>query len=76
MTPLENKNIQSINNKIKNIFQNILLKHKKRIMKIELGVLIRFVLKLDYLNINNKKEKIALVFERALSFISYNYLNY
>lgn len=37
-------------------------------MKIEQGLLARFMLKLNYWNLNNEKEKITQVFERA-----YNY---
>jgi len=56
-THLENKNIPSTNNKIENIFQKVLAKHIKRTMKVELGVLTRFMLKLNHWNINNEKEK-------------------
>ena len=54
---LENKNIPSTNNKIENIFQKIFPKHIKRTMKIEQGLLSRFMLKLNYWNIKNEKEK-------------------
>ena len=54
---LENKNIPSTNNKIENIFQKIFPKHVKRTMKIEQGLLSRFMLKLNYWNIKNEKEK-------------------
>ena len=56
-TLLENTNIPSTNNKIENIFQKIFPKHIKRIMKIEQGLLRRFMLKLNHWNIKNKKEK-------------------
>ena len=56
-THLENTNIPSTNNKIKNIFQKIFPKHIKRTMKIEQGLLRRFMLKLNHWNIKNKKEK-------------------
>ena len=56
-TYLENTNIPSTNNKIKNIFQKIFPKHIKRTMKIEQGLLRRFMLKLNHWNIKNKKEK-------------------
>ena len=54
---LENSNIPSTNNKIENIFQKVFPKHIKRTMKIELGLLSRFMLKLNYWNIKNEKEK-------------------
>ena len=54
---LENKNIPSTNNKIENLFQKVFPKHIKRIMKIEIGLLSRFMLKLNYWNIKNEKEK-------------------
>ena len=56
-THLENTNIPSTNNKIENIFQKIFPKHIKRTMKIEQGLLSRFMLKLNHWNIKNKKEK-------------------
>ena len=56
-THLENTNIPSTNNKIENIFQKIFPKHIKRTMKIEQGLLRRFMLKLNHWNIKNKKEK-------------------
>ena len=56
-THLENTNISSTNNKIENIFQKVFPKHIKRTMKIELGLLSRFMLKLYYWNIKNEKEK-------------------
>ena len=56
-THLENTNIQSTNNKIENIFQKVFPKHIKRTMKIEQGLLTRFMLKLNYWNIKNEKEK-------------------
>ena len=56
-THLENKNIPSTNNKIENIFQKVFPKHIKRTMKVELGLLTRFMLKLNYWNIKNEKEK-------------------
>ena len=56
-THLENTNIPSTNNKIENIFQKVFPKHIKRTMKIEQGLLRRFMLKLNYWNIKNKKEK-------------------
>ena len=56
-THLENMNIPSTNNKIENIFQKVFPKHIKRTMKIELGLLARFMLKLNYWNIKNEKEK-------------------
>ena len=56
-THLENSNIPSTNNKIENIFQKVFPKHIKRTMKIELGLLSRFMLKLNYWNIKNEKEK-------------------
>lgn len=39
------------NNKIENIFQKVFPKHIKRTMKIGLGFLIQFVLKLNHWNI-------------------------
>ena len=60
---LENTNIQSTNNKIKNIFQKVFPKHIKITMKIEQGILRRFILKLNHWNIKNKK--INKVFERV-----------
>ena len=54
---LENKNIPSTNNKIENIFQKVFPKHINRTMKIEQGFLTRFMLKLNYWNIKNEKEK-------------------
>ena len=54
---LENKNIPSTNNKIENIFQKVFPKHIKRTMKIEQGLLTRFMLKLNHWNIKNEKEK-------------------
>lgn len=54
---LENTNIPSTNNKIENIFQKIFPKHIKRTMKIKQGLLTRFMLKLNYWNIKNEKEK-------------------
>ena len=56
-THLENSNIPSTNNKIENIFQKVFPKHIKRTMKIELGLLSRFMLKLNHWNIKNEKEK-------------------
>ena len=56
-THLENMNIPSTNNKIENIFQKVFPKHIKRTMKIELGLLSRFMLKLNHWNIKNEKEK-------------------
>ena len=56
-THLENTNIPSTNNKIENIFQKVFPKHIKRTMKIELGLLSRFMLKLNHWNIKNEKEK-------------------
>ena len=56
-THLENSNIPSTNNKIENIFQKVFPKHIKRTMKIEKGLLPRFMLKLNYWNITNEKEK-------------------
>ena len=56
-TYLENTNIPSTNNKIENIFQKVFPKHIKRTMKIEQGLLRRFMLKLNHWNIKNKKEK-------------------
>ena len=56
-THLENTNIPSTNNKIENIFQKIFPKHIKRTMKIEQGLLRRFMLKLNHWNIKNKKRK-------------------
>ena len=56
-THLEKTNIPSTNNKIENIFQKVFPKHIKRTMKIELGLLSRFMLKLNYWNIKNEKEK-------------------
>ena len=56
-THLENTNIPSKNNKIENIFQKVFPKHIKRTMKIELGLLSRFMLKLNHWNIKNEKEK-------------------
>ncbi|WP_305515158.1 hypothetical protein [Methanobrevibacter sp. V14] len=54
---LENTNIPSTNNKIENIFQKVFPKHIKRTMKIELGLLSRFMLKLNYWNIKNENKK-------------------
>jgi len=51
--PIENSIIPSTNNKIENIFQKIFPKHIKRRMKIEKGILTRFMLKLNYWNVNN-----------------------
>ena len=51
--PIENSFIPSTNNKIENIFQKIFPKHIKRRMKIEKGLLTRFMLKLNYWNVNN-----------------------
>ncbi|WP_231476049.1 hypothetical protein [Methanobrevibacter oralis] len=48
---LENTNIPSTNNKIENTFQKVFPKHIKRTMKIEVGLLSRFMLKLNYWNI-------------------------
>lgn len=56
-THLENTNIPSTNNKIENIFQKVFPKHIKRTMKIEQGLLARFMLKLNHWNIKNEKEK-------------------
>ena len=56
-THLENTNIPSTNNKIENIFQKVFPKHIKRTMKIEQGLLTRFMLKLNHWNIKNEKEK-------------------
>ena len=53
-THLENSNILSTNNKIENIFQKVFPKHIKRTMKIELCLLSRFMLKLNYWNIKNE----------------------
>ena len=54
---LENTDISSINNRIENIFQKVFLKHIKITMKIEQGLLARFMLKQNYWNIKNEKEK-------------------
>lgn len=54
---IENTNISSTSNKIENIFQKVFPKHIKRTMKIELGLLSRFILKLNHWNIKNEKEK-------------------
>ena len=51
--PIENSIIPSTNNKIENIFQKIFPKHIKRRMKIEKGLLTRFMLKLNNWNVNN-----------------------
>ena len=51
--PIENSIIPSTNNKIENLFQKIFPKHIKRRMKIEKGLLTRFMLKLNYWNVNN-----------------------
>ena len=56
-THLEYTNIPSTNNKIENIFQKVFPKHIKRTMKIEQGLLTRFMLKLNHWNIKNEKEK-------------------
>ncbi len=56
-TRLENSNIPLTNNKIENIFEKVFSKHIKRTMKIELGLLSRFMLKLNYWNIKHEKEK-------------------
>ena len=56
-THLESSNIPSTNNKIENIFQKVFPKHIKKTMKLEQGLLKRFMLKLNYWNINNKKQK-------------------
>lgn len=61
-THLENTNIPSTNNKIENIFQKVFPKHIKRTMKIEQGLLARFMLKLNYWNLNNEKEKNHTIF--------------
>lgn len=53
-THLENQYIPSTNNKIENIFQKVFLKHIKRTMKIENGLLKRFMLKLNHWNIKNE----------------------
>ena len=45
----------STNNKIGNIFQKVFPKHIKRTMKIVQGLLRRFMLKLNHVNIKNKK---------------------
>ena len=51
----------NLRNKIKNIFQKIFPKHVKN-MKIELGLLKRFMLKLNHWNINNENEKKYTIF--------------
>ena len=56
-THLENKNIPPTNNKIENIFQKVFPKHIKKTMKVKLGLLTRFMLKLNHWNIKNEKEK-------------------
>ena len=53
-TYLENQHIPSTNNKIENIFQKVFPKHIKRTMKIENGLLKRFMLKLNHWNIKNE----------------------
>lgn len=53
-THLENQYISSTNNKIENIFQKVFPKHIKRTMKIENGLLKRFMLKLNHWNIKNE----------------------
>lgn len=53
-THLENQYIPSTNNKIENIFQKVFPKHIKRTMKIENGLLKRFMLKLNHWNIKNE----------------------
>ncbi len=50
---IENSIIPSTNNKIENIYQKIFPKHIKRRMKIEKGHLRRFMIKLNYWNVNN-----------------------
>ena len=45
------------NNKIENISQKVFLKHIKRTMKIEYGLLKRFMLKLNHWNIKNENQK-------------------
>lgn len=54
ITHLENQYIPSTNNKIENIFQKVFPKHIKRTMKIENGLLKRFMLKLNHWNIKNE----------------------
>ena len=51
--PIENSIIPSTNNKIENIFQKIFPKHIKRKKKKKKGLLTRFMLKLNYWNVNN-----------------------
>lgn len=53
-THLENQYIPPTNNKIENIFQKVFPKHIKRTMKIENGLLKRFMLKLNHWNIKNE----------------------
>lgn len=53
-THLENQYTPSTNNKIENIFQKVFPKHIKRTMKIENGLLKRFMLKLNHWNIKNE----------------------
>ena len=53
-THLENQYVPSTNNKIENIFQKVFPKHIKRTMKIENGLLKRFMLKLNHWNIKNE----------------------
>ena len=53
-THLENQYIPSTNNEIENIFQKVFPKHIKRTMKIENGLLKRFMLKLNHWNIKNE----------------------
>ena len=70
-THLENTNIPSTNNKIENIFQKVFPKHIKRTMKIEQGLLARFMLKLNYWNLNNEKEKNHTSFWKSQLFAKY-----
>ena len=53
-THLENQYTPSTNNKIENILQTVYPKHIKRTMKIENGLLKRFMLKLNHWNIKNE----------------------
>ncbi len=54
---LKNNKIESTSNKIENIFQKVFPKHIKKKMKTRQGITKRFMLKLQYWDINNKKQK-------------------
>ena len=54
---IESGKIASTSNKIENCFQKVFPKHIKRRMKSKKGILKRFLLRLRYWDINNKKTK-------------------